>query len=218
MLKEYSKRFFICIVGLCFHGLGAAIGVKAGVAGTNAWSTLSLGLCDMFDITFGTGTFCISLAIIVIDLLGKGKLGFGTFLNATLSPFFSDLFLRLFSFIPNASNMFLGTICTLIGQVVISFATILYMSPALGCGPRDTLMLIIGRKFPKAPIGMVKFGLEMVVLLAGFLMGGPFGLGTVLVIVLQASIFQFACKVTHYEPRSIKHEDLLDTCRRVLRK
>ena len=54
--------------------------------------------------------------------------------------------------------------------------------------------------------------------LVGVLMGAPFGIGTVLIMLLQAAIFQFACKVTHYEPRSVTHEDLLDTCRRILGK
>ena len=121
----------------------------------------------------------------------------------------------IFSFIPTTSNVLVGTIYTLLGQTILSFATILYMLPALGCGPRDTLMVIIGQKFPNAPIGTVKFCLEMAVLLVGFLLGAPFGIGTVLVILLQASIFQFACKVTRYEPRSVRHEDLIETCRQI---
>ena len=55
-------------------------------------------------------------------------------------------------------------------------------------------------------------------LLAGLLLGAPFGLGTVLVMVLQASIFQLACKITRYEPRSVTHENILDTCRGLLGK
>ena len=53
------------------------------------------------------------------------------------------------------------------------------------------------------------------VLIVGVLLGAPFGLGTVLVIVLQASIFQLACRVTNIEPRNIVHEDFAATFRRV---
>ena len=49
----------------------------------------------------------------------------------------------------------------------------------------------------------------------GVLLGAPFGLGTVLVMILQASIFQMACKVTRYEPRSVVHEDFIDTWRKI---
>ena len=48
--------------------------------------------------------------------------------------------------------------------------------------------------------------------------GAPFGIGTVLVMALQASIFQGVCRITRYEPRDIRHEDLADTLRNLLKK
>ena len=213
--NSYLKRFLFCSLSLALYGFGSFLGVKAGVAGTNAWSTLALGISGLFSLSFGTATLLISVVILLIDFAGKGKLGFGTVLNALLIPFFSDLFIALFSFLPSATDPFFGALCSLAGQIIISFATILYMLPALGAGPRDTLMIIVGKKFPRAPIGTVKLFLELAVLLVGFLMGAPFGLGTVLVMILQASIFQFACKITRYEPRSVTHEDMADTLRKL---
>ena len=215
MWKEYSKRIAVCVLGLAIFSLGNLFGVKAGVAGTNAWNTLALGLSNTTGCSFGTGNLMVSVVIVAIDLIFKGKLGLGSILNALLIPAFSDLFLAIFSFIPAASNPVLGALCALIGQTLISFATILYMTAGMGCGPRDTLMVIIGKKFPRAPIGTAKFSMELGALLVGLLMGAPFGLGTVLVMILQASIFQFACKVTRYEPRSVVHEDLADTWKRI---
>ncbi len=218
MLKEYIRRFSICISGLILYGFGNFLGVKAGSAGTNAWNTLALGLSGQTSLSFGTAMLVISGIIIVVDLIGKGKLGFGTILNALLIASFSDFFLAILTFIPTAENALLGAAYTLAGQTILSFATILYMQACLGCGPRDTLMVIIGKKFPKAPIGTVKFSIEIVVLLAGILLGAPFGIGTLLVMILQASIFQLACRITHYEPRSIVHEDILDTIKRICKK
>ena len=48
----------------------------------------------------------------------------------------------------------------------------------------------------------------------GVLLGAPFGIGSVLAMALQASIFQLVCKLVHYEPRNVVHEDFLDTWRR----
>ena len=75
-------------------------------------------------------------------------------------------------------------------------------------------MILIGKRFPKVPIGTFKFAIEAVALLAGALMGAPFGLGTVLVMVLQASIFQLVCRVLRYEPRNVHHEDVAETWRK----
>ncbi len=216
MCKEYVKRFALCILGLAIYAFGCVLGVKAGDAGTNSWSTLALGIGSMSGLSYGTATFSVSLVIILVDFLGKGKLGFGTLLNMLLIPVFSDIFLALLSFIPDAQGAISGAIVSLLGQTVISFATIVYMLPALGAGPRDTLLVIIGKKIPRAPIGAVKFGIEMAVLLIGVLLGAPFGLGTVLVLVLQASIFQLVCRVCRFEPRSVVQEDFVDTVKRVV--
>ncbi len=218
MLKEYTKRISICVLGLAIFSLGNLFGVKAGGAGTNAWNTLALGISETTGVSFGTGNLLVSVVIVAIDLIFKGKLGIGSILNALLIPLFSDMYLAIFHFIPATTNPYIGAVCALIGQVLISFAIILYMSPALGCGPRDTLMVIIGKRFPKAPIGTAKLIMEFGALLVGILMGAPFGLGTLLVLVLQATIFQFACKITRYEPRAVVHEDLVDTWKRIVKR
>ena len=215
MLKEYSQRLTICISGLVLYALGNFFGVLAGSAGTNGWSTMALGLSNTTGMSFGTGVFAISVGILIIDFLGKGKLGVGTFLNAFLIAWLSDDFLKVLSFIPTPPNQAVGVCYTLLGQMIIAFATVVYMRTGLGAGPRDTLMVIVSKKLPRIPVGAVKFGLEMMALLAGVIMGAPFGIGTVLVVALQASFFQFACHVTGFVPREVVNEDLLDTWRRV---
>ena len=218
MIKEYCRRFFICALGLACFAIGNVFGIHAGSAGTNAWNTLALGISGTTSLSFGNASLILSVVIVVIDIILKGRIGFGTLMNAFLIAWFSDLFLEVFSFLPYAQNQIIGAGLTIIGQTIISFSTVLYMLPGLGCGPRDTLMVIIGKHFPGAPIGVVKFSLELVVMLIGVLLGALFGVGTVLIMALQASIFQFACRVCRYDPRNNVHEDLIDTVRRITHK
>ena len=215
MIKEYFKRFFICALGLACFAIGNVFGIHAGSAGTNAWNTLALGISGQTSLSFGTVTLLISGLVVLIDIIFKGRIGFGTLMNAILISWFSDLFLSVFRFLPTAQNQLIGAALTIIGQTIISFSTILYMSAGLGCGPRDTLMVIIGNRFSKAPIGFIKFCMELIVMLIGVLLGAPFGLGTVLIMALQASIFQIACRVCRYDPRNHFHEDIFDTIRRI---
>ena len=81
MLKEYIRRFAVCILGLALYGLGNAFGVLAGSAGTNAWNTLSIGVGDIFGCSFGVANLIISAVVILVDLIGRGKIGVGTVLN-----------------------------------------------------------------------------------------------------------------------------------------
>ena len=215
MIKEYSKRFFICVLGLACLAIGNVFGIHAGSAGTNAWSTLALGISGTTSLTFGTATLMISGLVVLIDIVFKGRIGFGTILNAILIAWFSDLFLAASRFLPTAQNQLIGAVLTIIGQTIISFSTIIYMTAGLGCGPRDTLMVIIGKRFPTAPIGVIKFCMELAVMLIGVLLGAPFGLGSVLIMGLQASIFQIVCRICRYEPRNTVHENIYDTLRRI---
>jgi len=215
VFKDYAKRLIICMLGLAVCGLGNYMSVKAGAVGTNSWTSLAIGISGKAGMSFGSATFLVSVAVIVIDLIGRGKLGIGSILNAIFIAAFSDLFLNLLAFIPTASNQLLGIVFTLAGQTLVSFGTILYMTAALGCGPRDTLMVIIGKRLPRLPIGAVRFCLECAVLVVALLLGAPFGLGTVAVMLLQATIFQFACSVCRYEPRSVEHEDIIDTAKKI---
>ena len=215
MLKDYAKRLLVCLCGLALYALGNYFGVLAGSAGTNGWNTMALGLSNVTGMTFGTGVFTIGIALLIIDYLGKGKLGVGTFLNVFLISWLSDVFLRVLTFIPDPPNTAVGVFYALLGQMIIAFATVLYMRPGLGAGPRDTLMVIVSKALPRMPVGLVKFIIEMAALGAGILMGAPFGIGTVLAIALQASFFQFACWVCKFVPREVVNEDLADTWRRL---
>lgn len=218
MVRDYARRLIICLLGLAMYALGTSFGVIAGRAGTNGWNTMALGLSNVTGIRFGMAVFSISLVIIIIDIIGKGKLGIGTVLNIFIVSSLSDVFLMLLAFIPEPPNVIVGTLYALLGQLIIAFATVVYMSPGLGAGPRDTLMVIVGKAFPRAPIGIIKFVIEIAALISGILMGADFGIGTVLVIALQASFFQFACRVCRFEPRSIVNEDLADTWKKIYNK
>lgn len=214
-IKGYLLRILFCSAALALYGFSNLIGVKAGGAGTNAWNTLALGISGKSGLSFGTATFMVSLVIIIIDIVGKGQLGLGTVLNIILIPVFSDLFLMLFYWLPTADGVIIGTILSLIGQTLCSFATIFYMMPEMGCGPRDTLMVLVGKRFPRVPIGVIKFCVELAALLAGVLLGAPFGPGTVLIMMLQAAIFQMVCRILRFEPRDITHEVFRETFRNI---
>lgn len=215
MAREYTRRIIVCVIGLALYALGTVFGVFAGAAGTNGWNTIALGISNTTGISFGTAVLTVSIVILIIDFFGKGKLGLGTFMNALLIPWMSDIFLKVLTFIPDPPNIAVGVIYTLTGQMIIAFATVIYMRPGLGAGPRDTLMVVTGKLVPKMPIGIVKFALEIAALIAGVIMGAAFGIGTVLVIALQASFFQFACRVCRFEPRDVNNEDLADTYKRI---
>ena len=211
MQKNYGKRIGLCVLALCLYGFGNFLGVKAGGAGTNAWNTLNLGLAGKTGFSFGTINMIVGLVIIAIDFLGKGKIGLGTILNMFVISVATDVYLRVLSFWPAAENGVLGAILTLAGQTVSSFATILYMKPALGCGPRDTLLVGLAKRTRRLPIGGVSIALLSTATLIGWLLGGPVGAGTLICAFATGPIMQAAFRSVRFDATTIRHQRLAET-------
>ena len=45
--------------------------------------------------------------------------------------------------------------------------------------------------------------------------GGPIGIGTLLAVALQGPIMQLVFHITHFEPRDVEHESLIETFRKL---
>ena len=101
----------------------------------------------------------------------------------------------------------------LLGLVVIAYTQYAYMAAALGCGPRDTLLVGLSRRLDRLPIGAVSIGIQAAVALAGFLLGGPIGLGTLMFVLLQGPIMQLDFRLAHFDAKAVRHQDLIESAR-----
>ncbi len=208
MIRQYAVRFVTLICGLMFCALGSYFVVSAANIGIGAWETFHLGLSRTTGIAYGDCAVITSVAIIVIDFLLKGKIGFGTVLNGVLIGKFTGFIMAHMDFLPPAQSLPVGIVYILTGQFLLGCGGVIYMSRAMGCGPRDTLMVVIGQRFPNAPIGLVRFFMDLGVFVIGVLMGGPFGFGTLVAMGMNSTVMQTVYKITSFEPRKVRHEDI----------
>ena len=204
MGKEYTKRSIRLIFGLFLYGVGSYMGIQANV-GLAPWEAFSMGIFYKTGMLYGDIVVLTGVVIIVIDFLLKEKIGFGTVLNAIMIGKVVDL-CNWLDFIPKMENFAAGVAVLLAGQVVICVASYFYIGAGLGCGPRDALMVAMGKKLKKFPIGLVRGILEGTVLLIGWLLGAKVGIGT---------IMEYTFKILHFDVRNIKHEDFADTVKRI---
>ena len=70
---------------------------------------------------------------------------------------------------------------------------------------------------PKLPIGVVEIILWAGVTLAGWLLGGPVGIGTLISTFGAGLVMQAVYNLVHFEPRKVKHLDLLTVTRMLVR-
>ena len=210
---EYTQRTIRLIFGLFLYGLGSYMGIQANV-GLAPWEAFSMGIFYKTNILYGDIVVLTGVVIIVIDFILKEKIGFGTVLNAIMIGKVVDL-CNWLDFIPKMHNFAVGVLVLLAGQVVICIASYFYIGAGLGCGPRDALMVAMGKRLHKLPIGLVRGILEGTVLLIGWLMGAKEGIGTVIAVFGIGTIMEYTFRILHFDVKAIKHEDFADTVRRI---
>jgi len=211
MIASYIKRFVSLMVGLVLCGTGSYFVVSAANIGIGAWETFHYGLSNLTSISYGDCSVITSLVIIALDFFLKGKIGFGTILNGVTIGKVVGFYMAHLNFLPAAQTIPMGILYIICGQFILGLGGVIYMSRALGCGPRDTLMVVLGNRFPNAPIGIVRFCMDMCAFVLGVLMGAPFGVGTVVAIGLNSTIMQTVHKLARFESRKVVHEDIPDT-------
>ena len=92
--------------------------------------------------------------------------------------------------------------------LIMGIATFFYLRVELGAGPRDGLMEGLVRKLNK-PVWMIRGSIEIVVLIIGFLLGGPVGIGTLLLAGAIGPSVQFAFKLGKYDSKKAQHMNLI---------
>jgi uncharacterized membrane protein YczE len=81
-------------------------------------------------------------------------------------------------------------------------ASAFYIVAGLGPGPRDTLMLV-GAQRTRFRVGIVRATLEIAALAVGIVLGGTFGVGTVLFALLIGPIIEASFAVLARTPLAI---------------
>ena len=167
------RRFAQLFVGLFLYGMGIALIVR-GELGVAPWDVLTQGIAKQTGLNFGLITIITSGVVLLLWIPIRQRPGFGTVMNALLVGPFADLGLWL---IPPGLDLWVRALLLPAGIVVLAIATGLYIGAHFGPGPRDGLMTGLHR-VTGWRIWIVRTGIEVVVLAAGWLLGGNVGIGT----------------------------------------
>jgi uncharacterized membrane protein YczE len=211
--KEFFRRIFKAVVGLEIFSIGIYFFIQANI-GLPPWDVLSMGISyQVPGLTYGDACTIVSLAVLGVDLLLKERLGFGSLLDALIVGKSVDLWVWI-GFLPEQSTAVGGILFAVVSLFIICYGMYFYMAAGLCCGPRDSLMVAIGRRLPKAKIGFVVMLINAVVLVGGYFLGGPIGLGTLIEVLCVGSIMNLVFRLMKFEPRDVVHEDFFQSLAR----
>ncbi len=207
ILLEFLKTAF----GLAVFAFGVRLTISANI-GLAPWDSLSMGISYHTPLSYGTAHIVISCIIVVIDLLIREKIGYGTLLDAFLVGLFVDFYDYL-GIVPTQSGIPLGIAVMVAGLFMMSLGQYFYMSAGQCCGPRDAFLVGLGKRLPRVPIGIVNTGILSVVLTGGWLLGAPIGIGTVISTFGMGVSMQIVFRLLKFEPRSVRHQSLFEVTR-----
>jgi uncharacterized membrane protein YczE len=170
-------RSIVLVLGLFVFASGIAAIYEAGL-GLSPWDVLNQGISEHTPLSFGIANIVVSLLILVAARKLDVRLRVGTVANALLVGGFVDPLLRIGAVQDlSHSSLPVRVLLLAVGIVLMSVGTVLYIGAGMGAGPRDSLMLGLTRRL-RTRVGVVRTGLEASATAAGFVLGGPVGIGT----------------------------------------
>lgn len=173
--RDLAERGLQLLLGLFLYGVALGLMVRGGI-GVSPWDVLALGVAGQSGLGYGVVTNLVAVVVLLLWIPLRQRVGIGTLLNALLIGPSADLTLAV---IPAPPSIWVGAPMFLLGLVLLAFATGLYISANFGPGPRDGLMTGLVRRTGWS-VWVVRTLIEGSVLVIGFLLGGPVGVGTVI--------------------------------------
>ena len=199
-------------IALFINGFGVYLTIHADI-GSAPWDVLNLGLSKTFGVLYGTASIAVSLFILVIDVLLREPIGIALLIDAFTVGKAVDFF-NFIDIVPTPKTLVGSIVMTVVGLFILGYTEYFYMSAALGCGPRDTLIVGLTKHVKKLSYGGMTVIVHAIVTTAGFLLGGKVGIGTLLCAALTGPIIQLAFRTVRFDATKITHQNLLDTLKK----
>ena len=207
--KSILSGWLKILFGLLVFSLGVHLTIRADL-GLAPWDCLGMGIAYHTPLNYGLAMTAMGAIILFIDVLLKEKIGFGTIIDALLTGNFVQLFNDLDPF-PKTAGMLAGLVIIVAGLALMALGQFFYMSAAQCCGPKDALLVGLGKRLSKLPIGAVQTLLWGMALFIGWLLGGPVGIGTIVSTFGSGLVMQIIYDLIRFEPRNVRHRSVIET-------
>ena len=167
-------RLLRLVAGLWLFGIGEALIVHADL-GNSPWTVFAQGISEHTPLSIGTATIVLSFLVLAAWIPLRQPPGLGTILNAILIGIAIDVTLPL---LPATDALGWRALLVAAGIAIIATGSGFYLTSYLGPGPRDGLMTALHRRTGRS-LRLWRTVIESMALVAGFLLGGVVGVGTV---------------------------------------
>ena len=181
------KRILIIIVGSIIAAYVITLALYAGFGGATL-AVLWQGISQTFHISIGMASFVVAIVMILFAVIyDRKQIHIGTVLYQIVYSFCVDLFANLHIY---SRYMWINFFIMLVGVILFAAGTGLYASTSLGRGSYEAVTFALAEK-NNWQVKIVRMILDVIMVVTGVLLGGSFGVCTIVTIIVSGPVIQF---------------------------
>jgi len=207
-MLDLFYRVIRLVFGIFLYAFGVYLTMRGNI-GYMTWDVLHEGIKIHTGLTMGQASITVGFIFVVCAFLFGEKIGLGTILNMLLIGTFLDILLNI-NQIPLMETQISGFMMISAGLIVIAFASYFYIGAGFGAGPRDSIMVMLVRKF-NFKVGVSRAIVEGTAVTLGWLLGGSLGIGTLFSVFGVSIAVQYVFRLLKFDVKKVKQESLLET-------
>ena len=181
------KKIVVIVIGSIIAAYGITLALYAGFGGATL-AVLWQGVSGTFHISIGMASFIVALGMILFAFIyDRSQIHVGTILYQIVYSACVDLFANCHIY---SRYIWINFFIMLIGVVLFAVGTGLYASASLGRGSYEAVTFALAEK-NNWQVKIVRMVLDIIMVVIGVLLGGKFGVYTIVTVLISGPIIQF---------------------------
>ena len=189
---EWTKKIIIIVIGSIIAAYGITLALYAGFGGATL-AVLWQGISRTFHISIGMASLIVAIIMIVFSFFyDRSQIHIGTIIYQLVYSLCVDLFANAHVY---STHLWVNALIMLLGVMLFAVGTGVYAAASLGRGSYEALTFSLAEK-NGWQVKAVRMILDIVMVLTGVLLGGKFGICTIVTIIISGPVIQFTVSKT----------------------
>ena len=189
---EWTKKIIIIVIGSVIAAYGIPLALYAGFGGATL-AVLLQGISRTFHFSIGMASLIVAIVMIVFAFFyDRSQIHIGTILYQIVYSLCVDLFANAHVY---STHLWVNALIMLLGVMLFAVGTGFYAAASLGRGSYEALTFSLAEK-NGWQVKVVRMILDIVMVIAGVLLGGKFGICTIVTIIISGPVIQFTASKT----------------------
>lgn len=186
LTKNWWKKIVVIVIGSMIAAYGITLALYAGFGGATL-AVLWQGLSETFHMSIGMASFMVALGMILfVVIYDRSQIHIGTVLYQIVYSACVDLFANCHIY---SRYVWVNFLIMLLGVILFAVGTGLYASASLGRGSYEAVTFALAEK-NNWQVKTVRMILDIVMVVVGVLLGGKFGICTIVTVIISGPVIQ----------------------------